>query len=396
MRSIHLPMWLGAVGDRQAARFATLFTISTLGRATLITLLPLQAHAHLGDAQKVSILYFGIAGGGLLISLSIAWLVGVIRRRRVLTIGALAQILAAFLFSLNDLETFVIGMMMQAFAIACQDITLNLYVMDHIPRRELKNFEPLRLFFAGGSWSIGPLLGVYLAEKVAGWAPYALVAVIACSMIGYFWFLRIQEDPAVAPAKEPPKNPLRYLGRFFRQPRLRLAWVLAVGRAGWWSMFFIYAPIYVVDSGFSQVVSGAVVSVGSASLFIVPLWGWVGRRYGLRRLLMAGYLLAGLVTLGVAAAAGLPWLGISLLVLAALSASLVDGAGNVPFMRAVHPHERPEMTAVFGTYRDTAQLAPPGVFTLLLKLFALPAVFVGAGCAMLILSYVARYIPKRL
>jgi MFS family permease len=131
-------------------------------------------------------------------------------------------------------------------------------------------------------------------------------------------------------------------------------------------------------------------------MFLVAAWGWLGRRFGIRWLLILGYTLAGASTLAVALAAGIPWLGAALLVAAAFAASLIDGAGNVPFLRAVRPLERPEMTAVFGTFRHTSQIVMPGLFAVLLKAFALPAVFLASGGIMLALAYYARYIPRRL
>ena len=101
------------------------------------------------------------------------------------------------------------------------------------------------------------------------------------------------------------------------------------------------------------------VSLGLACAFLVPLWGWVGRRFGLRRLLMTAYGLSGLASIAVAAAMGLPLLGAGVLLVAALLTASIDGAGNIPFLRAVHPTERAEMTTVFATYRDAGQLLPP-------------------------------------
>jgi MFS family permease len=180
------------------------------------------------------------------------------------------------------------------------------------------------------------------------------------------------------------------------QPRLRLAWLLAIGRSGWWVMFFVYAPIYAVESGLDQVTAGAIVSIASGALFIVPLWGWVARRYGLRRLLIVAYGASGLATVAIALAGGVPWLVAAALVVAAITTGAIDGAGNVPFLRAVHPMERAEMTTVFATYRDVSQLGPPGLFALLLKAFHLPAVFVAGGLGMLAVSYYARYLPRRM
>ena len=76
------------------------------------------------------------------------------------------------------------------------------------------------------------------------------------------------------------------------------------------------------------------------------LWGWLGRKIGIRYLLEGGYAVTGLITIGIGIAAGHPWIAAALIVAAALGISITDGAGNMPFLRAVHPHERAEMTAV--------------------------------------------------
>ena len=73
---------------------------------------------------------------------------------------------------------------------------------------------------------------------------------------------------------------------------------------------------------------------------------------------------------------------------------VLDGAGNVLFLRAVHARERSEMAAVFSTYRDGGQLATPGLFAVLLKFFALPIVFASAGVWMLAAAWFSRYVPK--
>lgn len=396
MRNFQLPLWLGSASQPTAGTFAALFSLDAIARTLLITIVPLKAHALLGDAQKVSVLYFAISVVGLFGSLAIPWLVHRLRRRWVFSLGVGSFVAATGLYVLPGLPALVAALILQVLGAACVEVTLNLYVMDHIARRDIARFEPMRVFFAAGAWAIGPWLGVYVAERVGQEATFALAALGALFMLGYFWFLRVTENPAVARVQTLPPNPLRYLPRFFSQPRLVLAWALAIGRAGWWTMFFIYAPIYAVTAGFDPVISGAIVSVGNMSLFLVPLWGWFGQRYGIQRLLVIGYTLAGGITVAVAFAAHVPWLGITLLVVAALAASIIDGAGNVPFLRAVRPLERPEMTAVFGTFRHTSQLVTPGLFAVLLKLFALPAVFLAGGAIFAALAYLARYIPRQL
>jgi MFS family permease len=275
------------------------------------------------------------------------------------------------------------------------DVCLNLYLMDNIPRKEFARFEPVRIWFMGVAFIIGPYLGVWLWTNVDPWLPSALTIVFSLILLVLFLYLRLSDNPAIQAAKTPPPNPIKFFPRFFRQPRLRLAWLLAVGRSAWWAMFFIYAPIYCVEAGPGDDIAGMMASIGSAAVLLVPVWAKLGRKYGIRALLIVGYVASAVSSLVVAAVAGSPWLGVALLVVASFATSLIDGAGNMLFLRAVHPHERPEMTSVFATFRDTSQIGPPALFSVLLKIFALPAVFAAGGLGMLVMARYARFIPKR-
>lgn len=394
LRNIHLASWIDAVGKPTAAAFVILFSLVGFCRSLLITIIPLNAHAWLGDAQKVSVLFFGVSLGGLAASLSVPWLVHRIRRRNVFALGIALTLLSCGLLAAGGGMGIVAGMLANALSIAALEIALNLYIMDHIPRRELATFEPMRVFFAASTWTIGPWLGVWLHVHIDPTTPFAATAALALGTMLYFQWLRLTDHPAVAPAKKPPPNPLKYLPRFFHQPRLRLAWGLAVGRSAWWSMYFVYAPIYVVEAGLGEIWAGAIVSLGTATFFMVPLWNRIGRRYGLRILLIGGYLGTGGFTLTVALLNG--QMGVVALLLAALAAGAIDAAGNVPFLRAVHPHERPEMTTVYNSFRGVSQTVPPGIFAILLKAFELPAVFLAGGVAMAGLAWFCRYLPRRL
>ena len=134
-----------------------------------------------------------------------------------------------------------------------------------------------------------------------------------------------------------------------------------------------------------------------AFLSLFRPWRGVGdlAHCGLRRLLQAGYVVAGVLSI-CALAFGTPWLGAILLMLVALGTEAIDGARNLLFLRAVHPYERPEMTTVFVSFRDVARLGPPTVFSLLLSLFSLPSVFVTGGLMMLAASSLSRRIPRSL
>ena len=384
---------VGGTPRRRTAIFLGLFIVPGVAQSVLLTVVPLEALRLLGTARAVTLLYIAAGLAAVIGRLSIPLLVQSIQRRFVFSLGASLLVVSAALLASGGLTAFACGLALSSFAFACIEVTSNLYLLDHIPRHALRHFEPARIFACAGPWTLGPWLGVYLQSRVTFAAPFAVAAGAAMALLVLFWWLRLAE---LAPPSRRPPNPLRYVPRFFAQPRLRLAWGLAGARSAWWSTFYVFTPIFAVTSGLTAETGGAIASIGTSWIFMVPLWGWVGRRYGLRRLLAAGYAIAGLMTVAAAASFHLPWIGAVTLVLAGFGAEMIDGAGNLLFLRAVHPYERSEMTTVFVSYRDVAQLGPPVVSAVLLSLFALPSVFAAAGIMMIGSAMLTRHIPRRL
>ena len=264
--------------------------------------------------------------------------------------------------------------------------------------RGLNHFEPRRLLFAGSAFSAGPWLGVYLHGNVGENLPYLVAATASLTLLTFFWTLRLADNPSLQAATHTPPRPLRFVLRFASQPRLVLSWLLALGRNGWWVMYFIYTPIYVANAGYPLEIGGALVSLGLAPMLLVRVWGRIGRGIGVRNLLTVGYGLTGLFSLAAAAAAAanVPLLCMTLICFAAFSATVIDGAGNVPFLRAVHHYERSAMTSVFMTFRHVGSLVVPGVLALVLWVLPLPYVFVGGGAMTLIMAALSQYLPRRL
>ncbi|MEM8685871.1 MAG: MFS transporter [Pseudomonadota bacterium] len=396
MRRIYLPVLLENVDRSQAGGFVVLFTLESTCRALLMTIVPLQAYTLLQSAQMVSVIYLAVSLTGLVASLGLPIVMHLIPRRYMMTLGALTYMAAATFLATGTLPGLITGLALQISATAMLEVTINLYLLDHIPRKELNTFEPRRLLWSGLAFAAGPWLGVYLHENVANGLTYIVVTLTAALMLIAFWKLRLGDSVSIQPAKGPPPNPIKYIPRFINQKRLVLAWTLAVGRNGWWLMFFVYTPIFVTQSGYSPELGGALVSLGVLPMIFVRQWGKLGQKIGLRKLLMGAYAATG----GISIVAGLSgdWAiaTMGFLVFGAFLATMIDGAGNVPFLRAVHPHERADMTSVYTTYRHGTSLFTPSLFAAVLALLPLNFVFVSGGLATLGMAWLSGFLPKRL
>lgn len=396
MRRIHFSVLLANVPDARARAFVVLFTCDAIARSILISVVPLQAYALLGAAQIVSVAYFAVAFIGLGTNLSVPVFLQRVGRRWILTVGALAQIVSAILLAYGTAPTFVAGLALQALAMAALDVAINLYMLDHIPRRELNTFEPRRLLFTGGSFALCPWLGVYLNTHFSGDLAYVVAGLSAVTLLVFFWCLRLTDNVSLRSSTATSPSPLKSIPRFASQPRLVLSWFLSLGRNGWWVMNFIYTPIYVAQAGYGPEVGGALISLGLAAMLLVRVWGRLGQRFGIRNVMTIGYGLTGSLSVVASACAfaGLTSSCMFALWCAAVSATVIDGGGNVPFLRAVRHYERTEMTSVFMTFRHVGALVVPGILAVVLWYLPLPAVFAVGGCLSLASAVLTRQLPK--
>jgi MFS family permease len=377
-----------------ATAFAVMFALESMARASLATVIPLQAYVLFGAARDVSLAFLAVAFTGLAGSFAIPLLIRRVGRRWVYPLGGACLVLAPLLFVTETIGGQLAGMLVRVFGTACLNITLNLYIMDYIHRRDLVRSEPRKFLFAAAAWTIGPSLGVLLFYRVGAWAANGFSAFCALLVLANFWRMRLQDNAAVAKATRAQPNPLASIGRFVAQPRLRLAWAIAFGRTCWWGAFMVYGPLLMVRADEDPMLGGLMVSAGSAMLFLTPAWGRIGARLGLRRTIVGAFCVAGAATFAAGLAGWISLLAAALLMVGALGGTCLDAVGNIPFLRAAHPYERPQMATVFRTYMDLADLITSGVMAAVLSFFELPVVFIVSGLAAFGLAALARHLPR--
>ena len=393
---IRRPVWLQRFQAPGAESLALLFAMECLARATIVSLIPIEALRLLENAQSVSVLLLVVSFAGLAATLVVPWLVRKLTRRWVYTLGTLMLAGATLSMMAGSLFFLVIGLILRIGAVVMMTVCLSLYILDHVSRTEYTRAEPIRLMYAGVAWMIGPTLGAWLAEAVDIRVAYAVSSVSALACLAWFWRLRLRDTETLTVFQGRSPNPIRHFARFFQQPRLVFAWVAAVGRYIWWVMFFVYVPIYVVEAGYSKILAGLLISIGSGFLILLPLFARLVRRFGIRSILCGGFFVSGVLTTGAALLAGWPWITVAVLLVATLAMVSIDAVANLPFMLLVRRGERTEMTTVYSTYRDCGEICAPAVFSVLLAFAALPAVFAAAGALMLGLSLLSRTVHPRL
>jgi MFS family permease len=357
---------------------------------------PIQAYDLLQVKQHVSMLFFAVGVFGMVGTLSAPLLFRFFRRRTVYVGGALFLVAASACFATYTLPGQAAGMFLRILGAGTLNIALSLYIMEFIPRHGFVRSESLRLALATLAWTVGPWFGVYLYVRYGHIAPYIWSAAWALVLIGIFFAFRLSGRKPAAPVAVRPANPIANIRRFVAQPRMRLAWLIAFGRSCYWGTFYIYAPILMVATGEGKLSGGLVVSLGNALLAFAIGWGRLGSRFGVRSIVVLSFAASAVLAL-LAGLAGErhPWVAAILLLAGVNFAVALDAVGGAPFLRAVHPYERPEMTAVYRTNLDLSDLLPALIYSIILGFFGLGAVFgaLGVFCAVCaVISW--RHLPR--
>ena len=390
-----IPEWLRHAPAPSVRGFATLAGVEAVTRGVLISVFPVAMYNALQDAALVSSIYFAIGVASLAVGLLVPYINKFVPRRLLYGLGVVFYIIGNCIAVLGTPVTIITSLVLNFFATVIVYVCLNAYVLDYISRIELGKSETLRLFYSALGWAIGPALGVFLARW---WppAPFLFSAGAATFLLGVFAYMRLGNGKHIVRAKAPAANPLAYVGRFIAQPRLILGWTFAVIRScGWWA-YVVYLPIFAVKSGLGEQLGGIFLSLTNAVLFLSPLMlRWV-QSHSIRYAVRTGFLVSGALFFTAGVFGSTPWTAISFLFVGSFFLILLDICGGLPFLMAVKPSERTEMSAIYSSFRDVSGIVTPGVAWVVLLFAPISGIFVAAGGACFVAWWMAGWLHPRL
>lgn len=395
MHERRIPEWLRHAPTPSVRGFAVLAGTEAIARGILVSVFPLMMYRALGDAAAVSKVYFAVGLVSLLVGLLVPYVIRVIPRRWVYAIGTTMFSAGALLAMLETPNLVVAGLALTTVATVTTFVCFNAYVLDYIAKIELGQLETSRLFYSALGWTVGPALGVYLFSWWAP-APFLIAAVSAFVMLLTFLIMRLGNGKLITKSRKAPANPFAFFQRFFAQPRLITGWLFAVIRScGWW-VYVVYLPIYAVQNGLGEQLGGIALSVSNAALFLTPLMLRFMQRKSVRSAVRIGFLMSGLLFALAGLPLGVPTVAVVCLMMGSFFLILLDVAAGLPFLLAVKPSERTEMSAIYSSFRDVSGIITPGVAWLVLLVAPISAVFAVGGAGLFSAWVLARNLHPRI
>jgi ACDE family multidrug resistance protein len=395
MANRYIPLTLKHAPAPKVRDFAMLSGIEAAVRGMLVSSMPLAVYEVLGTAESTSAAYFAAGLVSLCWGLMVPWATRKVPRRWMYSAGCCLYLVAMTLAVIGTSLTMPLALMCTAMATATTFVCLNAYILDYIDRANLGRNQSMGMVFAATPWAVGPILGVWLRSV---WAPlpFLVAAVFAVVLLAMFWALRLGNGKQISRAKRPAANPLAYLGRFFRQPRLIAGWMFAVMRScGWW-VYVVYLPIFCVEAGLGDKVGGMALSASNALLFLSPLTLRFARRASVRASVRFAFAVGSVMFAAAAFVSPVPWATVAFCMMGSVMLVVLDVIGGLPFLMSVKPSERTEMSAVYSSFRDVSGIMTPGAAWLVLLVAPLPGIFLAAAAGLAASFVVAGKLPVRL
>ncbi|MEP6827071.1 MAG: MFS transporter, partial [Aestuariivirga sp.] len=125
--------------------FGILFLLESLTRAFNSGVLSIQAYDLLHATQKVSVLGTVVSGTVFCVTLLLPLIFGRLRRRWAYTLGCILIIAGSAGLATFTLPGQIAGTMLRNIGASITNITLQLYILDHIKKSDFTTSEPLRL-----------------------------------------------------------------------------------------------------------------------------------------------------------------------------------------------------------------------------------------------------------
>ncbi len=395
MHERRIPEWLRHAPAPGVRGFAVLAGAEAIARGILISVFPLVMYRAFKDAAIISEVYFIIGLISLFVGLLVPYLIRFVPRRWVYVFGTLMFSAGALLASLELPYLVIAGLGLTTSATVMTFVCFNAYVLDYVSKVELGQLETSRLFYSALGWTVGPVLGVFL---YSWWppAPFLISAVAAFVMMIVFLVMRLGNGKLITKSRAAPANPFAFFQRFFKQPRLITGWLFAVIRScGWW-VYVVYLPIYAVKNGLDEQTGGIALSISNGALFLTPLMLRFMQRSSVRTTVRTGFLLSGLLFLLAGLPHGTPLVAVTCLMMGSFFLILLDVSGGLPFLLAVKPSERTEMSAIYSSFRDVSGILTPGVAWLVLLVTPVSGVFIAGGAGLVGAWVLANKLHPRL
>lgn len=240
----------------------------------------------------------------------------------------------------------VITTFIAVFRVYALDITFR----DNTASRDLNKQEGLFYALLNLGWFVGPLIAGYFLVKFGINSVFVFSGIIIFVASLLFLFLHLKT--VYKKRTEFDTNIFKNVYDFFRIRGLMLSYLLSGGIYVWWSLVYIYVPLFAIEQGASESYIGIFFSLVVLPLLLCEyLVGKLSAKYGFKLFFVFGYLGLTLICVALFFINNI-YIQLIIVILASFFVACLEPLQDTFFFRHVSKKEEEKYYPVYGTATD--------------------------------------------
>ncbi|MFA6022793.1 MAG: MFS transporter [Candidatus Pacearchaeota archaeon] len=160
--------------------------------------------------------------------------------------------LTYILFAINkNFYLFIVLAIIMTLLFTLRITSFGLIVTKTSKKEKLSQSEGLVFTFTNLAWALGPLIAGYFENNFGINSVFILSAFFCLMSFILFKLLRIRD---VGKSKRIDENIIKNFFDFFKDKKRVFSYVISAGTSFWWSLIYIFMPVYIIDQGFGDLV----------------------------------------------------------------------------------------------------------------------------------------------
>ena len=178
-------------------------------------------------------------------------LVEKVNKSKIYALSILSMAVAYTLFSINTNFYFLIILAtFLTMANTLRVTSFGIIVRDRSSEKKLSRNEGLLYTFLNVAWVIGPLIAGYVSERYSISLVFMLAAIFAFLSLFLFKISNIKDSNI---KKKADYGIMRNFFAFFKNKNRTLAYILGGGVNLWWSLVFIFIPLFMIRNNLNKI-----------------------------------------------------------------------------------------------------------------------------------------------
>jgi MFS family permease len=259
--------------------------------------------------------------------------------------------LTYFLFAINTkFYVFIILAVIITILATLRVTSFGIIVKDKSGDKHLSRNEGLIYTFLNVAWVIGPLLAGYLSEKFGISLIFTLSAIFILISAILFKISRIK-NPHIM--KNIDGNLVKNFIDFFKDKKRVKAYLLGGGVNLWWTLIYIFVPLYIIRSGLDIIWVGYFLFAIAIPLMILEFhFSKLAGKIGFKKIFKIGFLIPAILVIACFFITNV-YIVLGLLTLASVGLAMIEPTTEAYFFDMINKKDE---CRFYGPYNTTAEV----------------------------------------